>query len=475
MRISAGRQMLFVFLVIGSMVVGNQVEAQQFVGLSASPSPVGISNSLTYTITVTNLSPTAENFIITNTLPASAPFQSANNPYGSVITNGSTVIFLIQNQIISGGLVQVTVTALPTTAALITDSAVVISGDLLYSAATSVNTQVTNPVVQQADLAVGMTVPSSTVFSNDWIVYGVSVTNLGPNTATGVFLTNTLPPGVGFKSVSPASPAPSVIGSNVVFNLGSLTNTAVRNFLLTVQPTNAGVLPFMSFVTNSVLDTNAANNLVSNNITVLGYFPASLVAYTNSAQIYDAQDGLLEQSILVSNVGPNTVAASRVIVTGLTKQQLFNAVGTNNGNPFVVYNAALNANQSVKLLMQYAASAYFSFTNSQLNPFAVTNLNLAPPAALATSTNLNIARILKLTNAASPLINGDMLIEFPTITNRTYTVIYSDNVLFSNAMMALPPIIAPANRTQWIDYGPPLTVSLSTNSPARFYQVFLNP
>ena len=67
------------------------------------------------------------------------------------------------------------------------------------------SSQVTNAVtVPQADLAVAMTVPASAVFTNDWMVYGVSVTNLGPDTASGVFLTNTLPPGVGFKSVSPA-------------------------------------------------------------------------------------------------------------------------------------------------------------------------------------------------------------------------------------------------------------------------------
>jgi hypothetical protein len=68
-----------------------------------------------------------------------------------------------------------------------------------------------------------------------------------------------------------------------------------------------------------------------------------------------------------------------------------------------------------------------------------------------------------------------MLIEFPSLTNRTYTVVYSDNVLFSNAMIAPPSITVPANRIQWIDYGPPATRSAPSNSPARFYRVFLSP
>jgi hypothetical protein len=68
-----------------------------------------------------------------------------------------------------------------------------------------------------------------------------------------------------------------------------------------------------------------------------------------------------------------------------------------------------------------------------------------------------------------------MLIEFPSTLGQAYTVVYSDNVLFSNAMIAPPSVIAPADRVQWIDYGPPTTVSAPTNSNARFYRVFQNP
>ena len=449
--------------------------------VTASPSPVGVSNSLTYTIITTNLNAGGipELVTITNTLPASAQFQSANNPFGTYVTNGNTVIFSFPNPIVYGGSVQVTVTALPTTAGSISDSVVVISGDFLYSASTNVVTQVTNTVVAQADVAVTMTVPASAVYTNDWMVYGVSVTNKGPNDAPGIFLTNTLPPGVGYKSVSPSNKTftVSIQSSNVIFNLGTLTNGAFRNFLLTVQPTNAVALSFVSVVStnNSVLDPNLANNLASNNITVLSYPASQLTAVTNSTQQYDSQNGLVEQSILVSNAGPNAVAAVRVVVTGLTKQQLFNSWGTNNGNPFVVYDATLNTNQSVNLLLQFFATNWFPFTNSQLNPFAVTNVNLAPPATVAISTNLSITRIVELTNSSNPLTIGSMLIEWPSLTNRTYTVVYSDNVWFTNAMMAMPRIVAPANQTQWIDYGPPATVSAPLNSSNRFYRVFLNP
>ena len=461
------------------MLAGVRAEAQSF-GLlvTASPSPVIVSNTLTYTIVVTNLTGiTPADTLVTNTLAGSFQILNATNSQGVNSISGNVVVFDL-GVFNTGTIAQMAVIVQPTAAGTVADTVTAVSfNPALTPSTTNLITQVTNTVVQQADLAVGMTVPASAVFTNDWMVYGVSITNLGPDTAPNVFLTNTLPTGVGFKSVSPSNKTftVSIQSSNVIFNLGTLTNGAFRNFLLTVQPTNAGVLPFVSVVNtnNTVLDPNLANNLASNNITVLSYFPGQLSATIVSTQQYDPQNGLVEQSILLSNTGTVAVVSARVVVTGLTNQ-LFNAWGTNNGNPFVVYAAMLDTNQSVNLLLQFFALNYFSFTNSQLNPFAVTNPNLAPPPPAAVSTNVNITRILELTGG-SPLIVGSMLIEWPSITNRTYTVVYSDNVLFSNAMMAMPSIVAPANRTQWIDYGPPTTVSAPLNSSNRFYRVFLNP
>jgi uncharacterized repeat protein (TIGR01451 family) len=468
---------VFALLALGLMVAVGRLEAQVFgLSVTASANPVGVSNTLTYTIVVTNLAVVSQTFTVTNTLTGtSLQFSTPTATQGTNVIIGSNVVFALGTISVTGTALM-TVPVVPTSAGLLTNSVIVWGSDgVTPPASANIVISVTNAVaVPQADLAVAMTVPASAVYTNDWMVYGVNVTNLGPDTASGIFLTNTLPPGVGFKGVSPALTRLGS-GSNVIFNLGTLTNQAFINFQLTVQPTNAGVLSFVSVVStnSSVLDPNLANNLASNNITVLSYLPGQLSATIVSTQQYDPQNGLVEQSILLSNTGTVAVVSARVVVTGLTNQ-LFNAWGTNNGNPFVVYAAMLDTNQSVNLLLQFFALNYFSFTNSQLNPFAVTNPNLAPPPPAAVSTNVNITRILELTGG-SPLIVGSMLIEWPSITNRTYTVVYSDNVLFSNAMMAMPSIVAPANRTQWIDYGPPTTVSAPLNSSNRFYRVFLNP
>jgi uncharacterized repeat protein (TIGR01451 family) len=450
----------------GLIVVCSRADAQGF-GLSATASAdsILVNNPLTYTIDVTNLTGfDLVNTLVSNVLPASVQFQSATYSQGSYSTNGNGVLFGL-GTFFSGQIAHLTVTVNPTAAGFITNTVTVTSITVTNTASTNVVVEVTNLLIQ-ADLGVIMTGPRQAVITNDLMSYGVTVTNAGPSSAPSVSLTNTLPTGVVLKGIFPTNQPYTLSASNLIFNLGTMANGGSTNLQFTVEPTNSGTLTFSASVgTSASLDTNLVNNTASTNVPVINYLPGQLVAVTNSAQLYNPQNGLVEQSITVMNVGTNAVAAARVVVTGLTNR-LFNAVGTNNGNPFVVYGAGLAANQSVDLLLQFAARSYFPFTNGQLQAFAVPRPDWTPPPA-TTGTNV-ISRIV-------PLANGNMLIEWPSTQGRSYTVVYSDNVLFSNAMIAPPSIVAPANQTQWIDYGPPTTVSAPTNASARFYRVLRNP
>ena len=465
---------MLALVVAGLMTVGLRAGAQGF-GLSVTPSATSmlVSNSLTYTINVTNLTflPLTD-VQVTNQFPVSVQFVSTSPGPGTYTTNQTTnglvVVFDLGAFPVSG-FAQLTLTVQPTATGFITNSITVASVIVTNTATTNVAVLVTNAPTQTADLGVAMTGPAQPVITNDWMTFGVTVTNAGPDAAPNVMLTNTLPTGVGYLNASPTGPAPSIAGSNVIFNLGSMASGTFTNFLLTVQPTNAGSLLFSSFVSSSAAaDPNPTNNLASTNIIVTNYRSGPLMAFTNSAQTNNLQNGLAEQSILLTNAGPDDVPAARVVVTGLTKK-LFNAAGTNNGSPFVDYSTGLAAGQSVTLLLQYAPRGSFPFTNGQLHAFALPSVpDWTPPVATSFATNVSITRIVRLSN-------GNMLIEWPAITNRTYTVVYGDNISFSNAMIAPPSIIAPANEVQWIDYGPPTTVSATTNAGTRYYRVFLNP
>ena len=71
---------------------------------------------------------------------------------------------------------------------------------------------------------------------------------------------------------------------------------------------------------------------------------------------------------------------------------------------------------------------------------------------------------------------GQVLIEFQSTPGRSYTIFYStDPNDFSAALVAQPDVTAQANRTQWIDDGPPKTVSKPLDATSRFYRARLNP
>jgi len=459
-----------IWLALGlAIVAGPRLEAQGLrYGVTVSTNFIVVNNTLTYTINLTNLLSQAYPVFVTNTMPLSAQLRDASVTVGTgtVITNLDGYSFIVTLGNLSRA--QMTVQARPTETGWFTNRVSLFASGFIDDA-TNMVVLVTNPAPPAvADLAVAMSGPAAAVFSNDWTTVGVSVTNLGPGTATNVFLTNSLPPAVGYKGVTPAM-TPISTGSNVVFNLGKLVSGAFTNLLLTVQPTNAGTWTFISVVsTNNVNDTNTANNLASLNLVVSNFLsePGQLTATIVSTQKFNQLSGRLEQCMALSNAGPTSVDSARVMVTGLTNQ-LSNAVGTNNGNPFVTCAAGLAAGETIDLLLQfYPNQITFPFTNSQLQAVGV-----APPDLVLATNGLVPTNILLFVRLPS----GGMVMAFPSLTNRTYTVAYSTNLLSPTWLVAQPLTFTPANYTYWIDYGPPETLSHPTNSAQRFYRVFLNP
>ena len=453
---------------LGVLVFSSRSSAQSIgLGVVDSPDPVATNSLLTYTISLTNqANAPLQTVSVTNELPSSVQVVNTGTSQGVVDTSTPSIVIFNLGQVSFPGIVQMTLTTRPTAAGSITNIVTVFTPSLTTLTRVVVPTVVSNIAPATADLAVSMSNPSSPVLTNDWVTYNVAVTNLGPSTASGVVLSNLLPSGVGFIVASPTN-QPSTNGT-VFFNLGALPSLAVRNFTVTVQPTNTGAVTLTATVNGvNITDPNPANNTAVTSFTVTNALAGQLVTSLVSTQKLNRQVGLLEQTILLSNAGPTAVQSARVLVTGLTNQ-LFNAVGTNNHNPFVVHGAALGAGQAVNLLLQFfpnRSSFPFNPTN-QLHAMETPSVSLSAPASPGTLvTNVTIFK----------LSTGGMLLEFPAQTGRLYSVVYSDTLSFSNSLLARPSLIAPANFSEWVDYGPPATVSHPTNSNSRFYRVFLSP
>lgn len=120
------------------------------------------------------------------------------------------------------------------------------------------------------DLAVTLAdVPDMVLLGNE-LTYRVIVTNSGPNKATGVVLTNLLPPGVSFLSYATFNGVCSNAGSLVVCALDNLSAGDSARIALVTHASTAGVFTNVASVIRAEPDGYALNNTAMAVTTVTG-------------------------------------------------------------------------------------------------------------------------------------------------------------------------------------------------------------
>jgi hypothetical protein len=143
---------------------------------------------------------------------------------------------------------------------------------------------------------------------------------------------------------------------------------------------------------------------------------------------------------------------------------LYNATGTTNGTPYVDYDASLNPGSTVTFALEFYDVNRLAFT-STLTAVAIpfTSLPSAGTNGVAVTTEFMDTRIAGDTR---------FVIEFPTIPGKSYTIIYSEDLV--TWKIATPAITANANVTQWYDDGPPKTDKKPASVSSRYYRVIQN-
>ncbi len=447
----------------GLLAAPRGADAQDFaLAVSASPNPVVVSNTITYTIYATNRSgANLGPVFVTNSFSDTVLFTgviSSTLP-GDVIPNSDSIVFQI-NTFLAGAVEELVLTFVPETVGLLTNQITVRASTRTSVVTTNVVTQVS---AVNADIAVAFVGPANTnVLANDPLAYSLFVTNRGPGGAANVVLSNTLPANFGLLSVTPTNITRSFTNGAWVFALGPLTSNGATQFNLVVQPTNAGPFTLSASVgASSISDPNLTNNVASTNVNIGSYLTdLDEVTSTVVTQRFDFLTGLLHVTVTLTNNSTNDLDATRVLASGLPAgARLYNATGTNNGNGYALYNGPLAAGASIDLVLEFYVLQVSAFTNYTLAAFGVPMINLNAPS----SSGQPIEGM-----AYGP---GGFLLKFAATIGKTYTVLYSDDAMFTNAWTAQPSIVAPATQVQWIDNGPPKT---TPPGAMRFYRVIQN-
>jgi uncharacterized repeat protein (TIGR01451 family) len=110
-----------------------------------------------------------------------------------------------------------------------------------------------------ADLAISKTDQPDPVIPGTPLTYTIALTNNGPLAATGVTVTDALPPAVTFASSS-ASQGTCSGTDTVTCNLGTINNGGGATVTIVVTPTASGTFTNTASVTSGVTDPNTANN-----------------------------------------------------------------------------------------------------------------------------------------------------------------------------------------------------------------------
>ena len=91
-----------------------------------------------------------------------------------------------------------------------------------------------------ADMSVGAAASVPTIGIGSNITYTINVTNLGPNTASDVLFTDTLPTNVSFVSVTSNLGNPTNINGVITCSFGTMTVGAQANLSIVVTTVSAG-------------------------------------------------------------------------------------------------------------------------------------------------------------------------------------------------------------------------------------------
>ena len=385
-----------------------------------SPDPALASQPITYTLSVHNAGPSGASGVeVTDELPAGAQFESATPSQGDCNEDLEIVTCALGTLAPgAGGTVDVVVTRNATGS--ITNEASVTSetpdpnpGDNSASAETS--------ITPAADLALSKTAEPDPVLAGTQLTYSLEIVNTGPQSATGVQVIDTLPPGVTYDSATPSQGSCSQSSGTVTCGLGTITNGQSATVEIKVRPQNPGSVLNQASVTSDVADPDLQNNEADSATAVNSAADLSLTKSDSPDPVPAGQ--LLTYSLTAHNAGPSSATGVELVDTlpsGVTFDSATPTQGTCSPASSTVSCAlgtiasGTNATISIRVRPQGAGS----ITNNATVSSSIFDPNSADNSASA-ETTVNPAADLSLTKSDSPdpVPAGELLTYSLTIHN----------------------------------------------------------
>ncbi|MCG3208918.1 MAG: hypothetical protein FOGNACKC_02531 [Anaerolineae bacterium] len=176
----------------------------------------------------------------------------------------------------------------------------------------------------QANLALNLSASPNPITAGNRLTYTLTMSNSGPNNATNVILTDTLPPGVSLVSAASSQGSGCSGDSPVLCNLGTVAGGSVATvtIVVNVDPATTGTLTNTAAVSAREFDTNVANNTATA-VTLVDSQADVQLTKTDSADPIVA-GSVLTYTLTVANAGPS-LATGVVLTDTLSASTTFRA------------------------------------------------------------------------------------------------------------------------------------------------------
>jgi uncharacterized repeat protein (TIGR01451 family) len=302
----------------------NPLQADLALLKTVSDATPNVGDNVTFTVTLDNLGPsTATTVAVTDVLPAGLTFVSSTPSQGSY--NSGTGVWTV-GTLADSASVTLTLVATVVSPTAQTNIASITSADQ-FDPDVGNNTASVTVSAERSDLAVAKDTSDSTPNVGQTIDFTITMSNLGPDDATGVALTDNLPAGLSFVS-STASQGTYDPGSGI-WLVGSVPTSTLPT--LTIIATVVSPNAQTNTVTISAVDQfdpDTSNNTASVTVTPQ---QADLALAKVVTEVAPTVGQSVTFTVTVSNNGPDeatNVVVSDPLAPGLHFQSAFPDQGT---------------------------------------------------------------------------------------------------------------------------------------------------
>lgn len=297
-----------------------------------APDPVTQGDPVVYTVNVKNLGPDAATGVtLVDDFPAGVTFDGVTTTKGTCGAPAGGAVTCSIGSLASGANARIKVTVTPDSPGSITNVASADGNEFDPAAGNDTNSESTVVQELQTDLRVTTTdAPDPATQGGQQVTYTVTVTNLGPDAATGVVLTDDFPSGSSFVSATTSKGSCGTPSGGVVScTIGSLASGAGATVTVRVATQGPGTVTNLASATGDQTDPVAGNSTDTESTTVEAFTVDLQVTQTDSPDPGTVGQNVT-YTITVRSNGPDPATGVRLVDD--FPSAVFVSIATNRGS-----------------------------------------------------------------------------------------------------------------------------------------------